>query len=291
MQIRLDFEAFGNPADPALLLIMGLATQRTAWPQSWIDAFVTRGFYVITFDNRDVGLSERLDHLGMPNFAKIVSKRLIGIGANPPYTIKDMAQDALDLLDQLKIQRAFVFGISMGGMIAQRLALLDPERVLGLMLLMSSSGKFGLPLPHKSVRQLFATRPKAGLSAREAAVDYLIRFFTIVGSPAYPVPEAERQTRAWVQVNRSVAGQGANRHIAAILADGQRYRELANIRMPTMVLHGDSDKLLPYKHGLDLAKRIPTANFELLRGVGHDVPDQLSGLLADRLEVLRRPIT
>jgi pimeloyl-ACP methyl ester carboxylesterase len=220
MPIRLDVECFGNPAHPALLLIMGLATQRTAWPKSWIDAFVARGFYVITFDNRDIGLSERLDHLGVPSFAKIVSKRLLGIGAKPPYTIADMAQDALDLLNQLNIRRAFLLGISMGGMIAQRLALLAPERVLGLLLLMSSSGKFGLPLPHHSVLRLFATRPRAGLNARAAAVNYLKRFFSLVGSPAYPIPPAEREIRAWAQVNRSMAGLGVNRQIAAILADG-----------------------------------------------------------------------
>jgi pimeloyl-ACP methyl ester carboxylesterase len=282
-QIKLDFASYGEAKNPALLMIMGLATQRTAWPDSWIQSLVAKGFYVITFDNRDVGLSTRLDHLGAPSLPKIICKRIFGIGAPPPYTLEDMAQDALDLLDQLNVARAHVLGISMGGMIAQHLCLKAPQRALSLTLLMSSSGRVGLPLPHLSVMKIFATRSKPGLTAKEAAADYLLRFFAEVGSPGYPIPESERAPRVWAQVNRSIAGIGAMRQIAAIMADGKRHKALRNLRLPVLVLHGDSDKLLPPAHGRDLANKIPGARFELLKGVGHDVPDGLAGLLADRV--------
>jgi pimeloyl-ACP methyl ester carboxylesterase len=282
-EITLDFQTFGDAKNPALLLIMGLATQRTAWPDSWIQRFVDKGFFVITFDNRDVGLSSRLDYLGAPSFPKIACQRLFGLGAPPPYTLSDMAQDALDLLDRLGVVRAHIFGISMGGMIAQHLCLKAPQRALSLTLLMSSSGRIALPLPHRSVLKIFASKPKAGLTDKEAAADYLLRFFAEVGSPAYPIPESERAPRVWAQVNRSMAGMGANRHIAAIIADGKRHKALRNLRLPVLVLHGDSDKLLPPTHGRDLANKIPGARFELLKGVGHDVPDGLADLIAARV--------
>jgi pimeloyl-ACP methyl ester carboxylesterase len=286
LSIHLDYECFGKPGNPALLLIMGLATQRTAWPQPWIDAFVARGFYVISFDNRDVGLSTRLDTLGLPKLKRVISKRLFGMGDKPPYSIQEMSEDALRLLDQLGIQRAHVLGVSMGGMMAQWLAISHPTRVVSLTLLMSSSGRLGLPLPAWKVLKIIAGRPKAGLTEREAAVDYLVRFFGAVGSPAFPVSESERRARAWVQVNRSIAGTGVVRQIAAITADGERWRRLAELALPCAVLHGDADKLVPPAHGKDLAARIPGASFELLAGVGHDVPDGLAELIADRVATL-----
>ena len=186
-KITLDYACYGAKAGVPLLLIMGLATQRTAWPMAWIDALVARGFYVVTFDNRDIGLSTRLDHLGTPKLARVMLRRFIGIGAAPPYTLADMAADTLALMDLLSIKSAHVLGVSMGGMIAQRLALANPERVLSLTLIMTSSGYPFLPPPDKSVRKIFSAKPTSGMSDTEAAVEYLLRLFEEIGSPGYQI--------------------------------------------------------------------------------------------------------
>ena len=281
--ITLDSACFGPKTGVPLLLIMGLATQRTAWPMTWIDALVARGFYVITFDNRDIGLSTRLDHLGTPKMASVVLRRFIGIGSQPPYTLSDMAADTLALLDLLKIKAAHVLGISMGGMIAQRLALANPERVLSLTLIMTSSGHPFLPPPDKSVRKIFSAKPAGGMSDRDAAVEYLLRLFEEIGSPGYQIAPELRRARALEQVNRSMAGKGADRQLAAILADGKRWRLLPKLKIPVQILHGQADKMVPIAHGKDLARRIPGAKFEVVPGLGHDVPEGLAELIADRM--------
>jgi pimeloyl-ACP methyl ester carboxylesterase len=282
-KIELDVACFGPQTGTPLVLIMGLATQRTAWPEAWIDALVARGFYVITFDNRDIGLSTRLEHLGRPKLAQLIAKRLLGLGATPPYSLQDMAQDTLQLLDRLKIAKAHVFGVSMGGMIAQWLALLAPERVSSLSLMMTSSGRLGLPLPAVSVFKIMAKKPVAGSSTRAAAVDYLLALFGEIGSPGYPVPQLERRARALAQVDRSIAGVGALRQLAAILADGARWRRLRAIHQPTQILHGDCDKMVPLAHARDLAKRIPAATLEIFPGLGHDLPEALASIIASRV--------
>ena len=283
VEISLDYACFGAKTGVPLLLIMGLATQRTAWPMAWIDALVARGFYVITFDNRDIGLSTRLDDLGTPKLARVMLRRFIGLGAAPPYTLDDMAGDTLALLDLLKIKRAHVLGVSMGGMIAQRLGLASPERVLSLTLMMTSSGYPLLPPPDLSVLKIFAAKPPAGMADREAAVEYLLRLFDVIGSPGYRTPPELRRARALEQVNRSMAGSGAVRQLAAIMADGKRWRLLSKLEMPVQILHGVADKMVPIAHGKDLARRIKDAKFEIVPGLGHDAPEALAGLISDRM--------
>ena len=285
-EIKLDYACFGAKTGVPLLLIMGLATQRTAWPMAWIDALVARGFYVITFDNRDIGLSTRLEHLGTPKLARVMLRRLIGIGTPPPYTLSDMAGDTLALLDLLNIKSAHVLGVSMGGMIAQRLALANPERVLSLTLMMTSSGYPLLPPPDLSVLKMFAAKPPAGMSDREAAVAYLLRLFEEIGSPAYRIAPELRRARALEQVNRSMAGAGSVRQLAAIMADGKRWRLLPKLKLPVQILHGVADKMVPIAHGKDLARRIPSAKFEIIPGLGHDVPEALAELITDRMAAL-----
>jgi len=282
-EIILDYACYGAKTGVPLLLIMGLATQRTAWPMAWIDALVARGFFVVTFDNRDIGLSTRLNHLGTPKLTGVVLRRFIGIGASPPYTLSDMAADTLALLDLLEIKSAHVLGVSMGGMIAQRLALANPERVLSLTLIMTSSGYPFLPPPDKSVRKIFSAKPASGISDRDAAVEYLLRLFDEIGSPGYQIAPELRRARALEQVNRSMAGKGADRQLAAILADGTRWRLLSKLTMPVQILHGVADKMVPIAHGKDLARRIPGARLEIIPGLGHDLPEGLAGLIADRM--------
>lgn len=287
--ISLNYRCYGNPQDPALLLIMGLATQRTAWPETWISAFVNAGRYVIAYDHRDIGLSTRMHGGPAPNPIKVFMRRRLRLSNNLAYSLQDLAQDALALLDYLNIESADVLGISMGGMVAQWLAILAPARVRRLTLLMTSSGYPLLPTPSWKVLKLFLqTAPsqqngQTQADPRELAAAYLVNLFALVGSPGFPSDPERRKIWAKAQVQRSIAGLGAARQLAAICDDGERYRQLERISAPTRVFHGTADLLVPIAHGRDLAKRIPGAQFTEIAGLGHDLPEQLADYFASRL--------
>jgi len=287
--MSLNYRCYGNPQDPALLLIMGLATQRTAWPDVWINAFVDTGRYVIAYDHRDIGLSTRMDGAPAPNPIKVILRRQLRLGNDLAYGLQDLANDALALLDYLHIESAEVLGISMGGMVAQWLAIIAPARVRRLTLLMTSSGYPLLPTPSWKVLKLFlqaAPSPRINqpqIDSHELAADYLVKLFSLVGSPAFPSDPERRKIWAKAQVQRSIAGIGAARQLAAICNDADRYRQLQRIRAPTQIFHGTADLLVPIAHGRDLAKRIPGAQFTEITGLGHDLPEQLAEYFAKRL--------
>ncbi len=280
--VQIDYACFGNPADPPLLLIMGLATQRTAWPQTWIEAFVHRGFYVVTFDNRDVGLSTRFNDAVTVTPIRVLTGRLLGRLPNLAYQLRDMANDAASLLDYLQIPSAHVFGVSMGGMMAQWLALQRPDLVRSLTLLMTSSGYPWLPIPDLAVIRFMSQRPST--QDPEAAVRYLIDLYQLIGSPAYPVLPELRLQWAQAQVARSSAGLGAMRQFAAICADGERWVRLGELQMPVQIAHGEADRLIPIAHGKDLANRIGQASFKAIPGMGHDLPLALADQFADMVQ-------
>ena len=282
--IELDYDCLGPEDGAPLLLIMGLSMQRTAWPDSLLTALAGRGLRVISFDNRDIGLSTRFHRSPAPNLLRVAAARLAGRMPVLPYTLGDLADDAAGLLEHLGIERAHVAGISMGGMIAQQFALRHPQRLLSLGLLASSSGRLGLPLPHRRVLQLLRSRPSA--TDEIAAVDYIDRLFEALGSPAFPTPAEQRRARALQAVRRAPTGRSSERQLAAILAD-RRSHLLPRISAPTLVLHGSADPMLPPAHGRDLARRIGGARLQEIPGWGHDLPDalmpQLAKLLADHL--------
>jgi pimeloyl-ACP methyl ester carboxylesterase len=280
--VQINYRCYGNPTDPALLLIMGLATQRTAWPPAWIRAFVQQSRYVITFDHRDIGLSTRFDQSRAPGLLNVYLRSRLGLALRLPYQLRDLANDALGLLDFLQIQRADVLGISMGGMVAQWLASMAPEKVNKLLIVMSASGHSAWPLPRMRLLSLLRSRPVSS-DAREAAQNYLVALFSLIGSPAYrSTPERLRQWAA-LQVNRSMAGSGALRQLAAIVGDTKRVQALSKISAQTTVYHGSADILVPLAHGRDLARRIPSARFVELAGLGHDLPEQLAEYFASQL--------
>ncbi len=287
--ISINYRCFGNPENPALLLIMGLATQRTAWPEAWINAFVNTGRFVITYDHRDIGLSTRMQGAPAPNPVKVFMRKRLRLKNNLAYGLQDLAMDALALLDYLNIETAEVLGISMGGMVAQWLAILAPARVRKLTLLMTSSGYPLLPTPSWKVLKLFlqsAPSRQAGaapLDPREFAAEYLVNLFTLVGSPAFPTDRERRKLWAKAQVQRSIAGLGAARQLAAICDDAERHRQLFRISAPTRIFHGTADLLVPIAHGRDLAKRIAGAQFTEVAGLGHDLPEQLAEYFASKL--------
>jgi pimeloyl-ACP methyl ester carboxylesterase len=257
-------------ARPAVLLIMGLGMQLIAWPPALVQALVDAGLRVIRFDNRDIGLSQHFDHLGRPNLLWESLKYKLGLAIRPPYGLQDMAADAVGVLDALGVQRAHVVGVSMGGMIAQRVALAAPGRVLSLASVMSSSGARGLPQARPEVLRALLGRP-AG-SSREAVVDHYVKLFKVIGSPGFPLSDAEMRERIVAGVERDFHPAGTLRQMVAVAADTARAAELARIACPTLVVHGRADPLVPYACGEDTARRIPGARLVGIDGMGHDLP-------------------
>jgi pimeloyl-ACP methyl ester carboxylesterase len=273
-------DAQGRP-QPVVLLIMGLGMQLTAWPPELVQGLVDAGYRVVRFDNRDAGLSQHFDALGTPSVLWASLKYRLGWRIKPPYSLQDMAADALGVLDALQIERAHVVGASMGGMIAQRLALLAPQRVLSLSSLMSSSGARGLPGPRPEVARAMLKRP-AGNSI-DAAMDYAVSMLKVVSGAGFPVSDAALRERARTAVSRSFYPDGVVRQMVAVMADGARADALAQVGAPTLVLHGKDDPLVPFACGEDTARRIPGARLVGIDGMGHDLPSGVVALLLPAL--------
>jgi pimeloyl-ACP methyl ester carboxylesterase len=254
----------------AVVLVMGLGLQLLAWPPALVQALVDAGYRVIRFDNRDVGLSQHFDHLGVPNLLWEGLKHHVGLPVRAPYRLHDMAADVLGLLDALHIERAHVVGVSMGGMVAQRLALAAPQRVRSLTSVMSSSGARYLPAASMKVQQALLRRPDG--DDVNAIVEHYMRLFRLIGSPAYPVDDAPLRQRIEASVRRSHHPEGTMRQIAAVAADVTRADELPRLSAPTLVVHGLADPLIPFACGQDTARRIPGARLAAIPGMGHDLP-------------------
>ena len=281
--VKITYESTGDPAAPALLLIMGLGMQLTGWPDDFVDALVEQGFHVIRFDNRDIGLSDKFDHAGTPSLPLAFLKTLVRWPLKSAYTLDDMALDAIGVLDALGVATAHVVGASMGGMIAQVLAARHPQRVLTLTLIMSTSGRRGLPGPTREARAVLFSRP-----AKPADFDRLVahgvNVFRVIGSPAYPTSDKVLRARVGAQIKRNVCPGGVVRQMVAIAASGDRSALLGAIRAPTLVIHGAADPLLPLACGQDLARKVPGARLEVIEGMGHDLPPQLTERLAGLID-------
>ncbi|WP_394791544.1 alpha/beta fold hydrolase [Rhodoferax sp.] len=266
-----DSGADGTQAQrPVVLLVMGLGTQLTAWPPAFVQALVDAGYRVVRFDNRDIGLSDKLDHLGQPNLVWAMVKLKLGLVVTPPYSLQDMALDAIGVLDALGIRQAHVLGISMGGMIAQRVALAAPERVLSLTSIMSSSGARGLPQAGNDILRLMMDKPAD--SAKEAIVAHTVQLLQAIGSPGFPTAEVDLRAQVLKAFERNYHPAGSLRQTMAIGCDTARADLLPRIKAPTLVVHGRADRLVPFACGEDTARRIPGARFEAVDGMGHDLP-------------------
>ena len=270
--LALEVEDTGPVGDgPPVLLVMGLGMQLTAWPSIFVDPLVRAGHRVIRFDNRDVGLSARLDHLGAPNLLWESMKLRFGLPVRSPYSLADMAADAFGVLDALGVREAHVVGASMGGMIAQRMALAAPQRVRTLTSIMSSSGARHLPGPRPQVLQVLMSRPKD--FSEPSVLAHYVRLFQAIGSPAYPIPPENLRQRILESVRRGgYHPAGTARQLAAVAADTARAQALRELRVPTLVLHGEADPMLPLACGEDTARRIPGARLVTVPGLGHDLP-------------------
>lgn len=267
--IEIEVEDSGG-SGPAVLLIMGLGMQLIAWPPELVQALVDAGYRVIRHDNRDAGLSRHFDDRRTPGLAMSLLRWRIGLGVQAPYALADMALDAVGVLDALDVPRAHVVGVSMGGMIAQRVAIAAPHRVLSLTSVMSSSGSRRLPPARSDVARALLARPRSG--RREAMLDYYEHFFGLIGSPGFPTPAAEIRARMGRAIDRASNPRGVQRQMLAIAADVSRPVELARIAAPTLVIHGRDDPLVPLAAGVDTARRIPGARLAVIDGMGHDLP-------------------
>jgi pimeloyl-ACP methyl ester carboxylesterase len=272
--IALEVEDHGPAAGEPLLLIMGLGMQLVAWHDDFVASLVARGFRVIRFDNRDIGLSRAFDELGVPNLALAAAKNALGLPLRSPYGLADMADDSVGVLDALQIRSAHVCGASMGGMIAQQIAARYPDRVRSLTLMMTSSGSRGLPGPSWKVQRAMLSRPDAP-DRIESVIDHYVRLYRLIGSPGYPAGEDDLKQRLGRSVRRSYRPRGTARQLIAIAADGNRSSLLARIARPTLVIHGRDDPLVPVAAGHDLAAKIRGAQLDVIDGMGHDLPVQL----------------
>jgi len=279
--LRFEVETSGDEQAPAVLLTMGLGMQLTAWPERLLTALVDAGYLVIRYDNRDIGLSSHLDALGEPNLLWQFVKSRLGLRLRSAYGLQDMAQDALGILDALGVARAHLVGVSMGGMVSQRMAATAPGRVLSLTSIMSSSGAPGLPGPSPEVSRVMVTRPKS--QAPQDVVDHTLEIFRLIGSPAYPQDMPVFRQHLLDGVQRSYHRQGVARQLLAVMTDRDRHTLLPRIACPTLVLHGAADPLVPLACGQDTAARIPGARFEAIAGMGHDWPPGVATLLANHL--------
>jgi len=264
-EIELCYETFGDPADPAMLLVMGLGTQMLGWHEELCRELAGRGHFVIRYDNRDSGRSTHLRDAPTPTLRELVLRRPRTLA----YTLEDMAADGLGLLDALGIERAHVVGASMGGMLAQILAARHPDRVLTLTSVMSTTGSLLRGQPGPRIWPFFLQAP-----ARDAKAyaDRLLRLLDAVGSRGFERDVAELRARAELAYARSPDTRGTGRQLAAILAAGNRTRELRSITAPTLVIHGTDDRLVPLSGGRATARAIPGARLLVIEGMGHDLP-------------------
>jgi pimeloyl-ACP methyl ester carboxylesterase len=270
--ITVEVDDQGPPAGEPLLMIMGLGMPLVAWPDALVQMLVSRGFRVIRFDNRDIGLSQHFDACGLPNLAWAGIRYAMHLSVRAPYSLRDMAGDALGVMDALSLRSAHVVGASMGGMIAQHLAAMRPERVRSLGLMMTTSGSRRLPQPGLRVRRALLSRPAGSDTA--SVVAHLQRVLQVIGSPAYP-PDAAQRQNLQAMVERSWHPAGTARQIVAVIADGDRTPLLGRIAAPTRVIHGLDDPLVRVAAGRDLVVRIPGAVADFIPGMGHDLPPAL----------------
>jgi pimeloyl-ACP methyl ester carboxylesterase len=275
--LKLEVEEFGEPSDPSVLLIMGLSAQLTRWPDAFIQSLVGGGFHVVAFDNRDVGLSEKLvsDRASSPLTVALLNT--VGLASLlAPYKLTDMAKDTAGVLDALDIERAHIIGASMGGMIGQILCAEYPERVRSFTALMSSTNNPALPKAHPKVSwEVMTARNRA--RTREELIDVTMGIWTMIGTKNSGRDPVEFRQRVAASIDRNSSPSGIRRQMAAIIATRDLRDWTRRVIAPTLVIHGSDDPLVPFQNGLDIAAEIENARMEIIDGMGHDLPPKYLG--------------
>jgi pimeloyl-ACP methyl ester carboxylesterase len=272
-ELDIAYQTLGDPTDPPLLLVMGLGSQLIHWDLELYRQFADRGFHVIRFDNRDSGRSTKI-RAPVPNLVRAMA----GLPIDAPYLLADMADDAFGLLDHLSIDRAHVVGVSMGGMIAQTMAIRRPERVRSLASVMSTTGERRQSRPKLRLWSLLLQRAP---QRRDQYIEYFVRAFHTIGSPGYPTDEARLRELAGATYDRGHHPAGTGRQLAAIMASGDRTEQLRRVIVPTVVIHGTDDPLVPFRGGVATARAIPNAQFLAIPGMGHDLPREVWPKIVD----------
>ena len=272
--ITIEYEAQGRRSDPPILLIMGLGAQLTLWPQAFVDTLAAEGLYVVRHDNRDCGLSSDFGGWGRANLPAAIQRMMAGGKVEAPYLLEDMAADALGLMDTLGIARAHIVGASMGGMIAQIIAAQHSARCLSLTSIMSTSSRPGLPPGKPEAIQALLSRPES--DDRETLVQYSMKLRRVISGTRFTYTDAELRDIVEHNIDRRYYPEGVGRQYLAILASGSRADLLPIVRVPTLVIHGSEDPLLPLACGRDVADLVPGARVEIFEGMGHDIPPALA---------------
>ena len=282
--INIEYDEFGDRNAPPLLLIMGLGGQMILWRDEFCRNLASRGYRVIRFDNRDVGKSTWFDHLGVPDVMSAVTAAMTRQpSSGAPYFVRDMAADAAGLLDALGIESAHVVGASMGGMIAQGLAIEFPKKVHSLTSIMSTTGDPELPQPKaEAMSVLLSPQP----NTRDEAIERGVTVFRTIGSPGFAFDEAEVRRLATLSWERGANPNGVIRQLVAILASESRKEALGSVRVPALVIHGKDDPLVPVEAGMETAKAIPDAKLLLIDGMGHDMPRPVWPQFVDAISAL-----
>jgi pimeloyl-ACP methyl ester carboxylesterase len=268
--IEIEYEVFGSPEHPALLLVMGLGAQLIAWDDNLCRLLVEQGFYVIRYDNRDVGLSTKFDSAGVPDLMAVLTAVTTGEPVEVAYTLEDMADDGIALLDALGIGRAHIVGASMGGMLVQAMALRHPDRVLSLCSIMSTTGSREVGQPDPEAMALLMAPPP---SNRAEAIEAGIRGAKVLGSPGFPYDEAKARVRLGAAYDRMNYPEGTTRQLVAIVGCEDRTPALRQLDLPTLVIHGEDDKLVTPSGGRATAEAVPGAQLLMIPGCGHDLPE------------------
>lgn len=278
--MKLCYDTFGDKAQPTVLLIMGLGAQMILWDDGFCERIASRGFHVVRFDNRDIGRSSRVDVPVKLDFAELIQKQMTGKPIESPYKLRDMAADAVGLLDHLGIKKAHVVGASMGGMISQEMAINFPERLLSLTSVMSHSGNPTLPPPTPEAMAVLLAPPPATLD------DYIAAFqktWRVLRAGEFPADDGKDVKIAKLAFSRGLNPMGVARQMLAIFASGDRRPRLANVKTPTLVIHGDVDPLVRVEGGMDTAKTIPDAKLVIVKRMGHALPEELWPEIVDAI--------
>lgn len=279
--IQIEYESFGAEGAETVLLIMGHSGQLTMWPVELCEDLVRRGYRVIRYDNRDVGLSTKLDAAGLPDWEKIRSA--LAIGAPPPvaYSLDDMARDAVGLLDAMGIARAHIVGASLGGMISHLVAADFPERTLSLTSIMCTASNPDIPIITEEAIAVLGAPPPAG--DHDALIDHQVRQYEWRQSPSYPTPREEIRRMILADLARSDDPAGSARQGAASGTAYDRRPKLRTIKVPTVVVHGQDDPAVPLAGARDIAACVPGAELRIIPGMGHDFPVALAPVIADAI--------
>jgi pimeloyl-ACP methyl ester carboxylesterase len=277
--LEIAYETFGDAGDPPILLVMGLATQMIGWPDEFCAGLADRGYFVVRFDNRDIGLSTHLDSAGAPDILAVLG----GDASSVPYGLADLADDTVGLLDALGLDSVHLIGASMGGMIAQLVALQHPARVRSLTSIMSTTGDPSVGGPSEAALALLLA-PAA--RDRDAAVQRVIDTYRVVGSPGFEFDESALRERAGLSFDRAYDPAGVARQLAAVLTTPDRTRALKGISVPTLVIHGSDDALVDVSGGRATAATVPGAELLVVDGMGHDLPRAMWPEITDRITAL-----